>query len=264
MRLMASIERDGASLFYQKKGNGDPALVFVHGWTCDHTHFVSQVEHFSAEHQTVVLDLPGHGQSDAVGPFNIEAYSDDVAWLCRALDLDRPVVIGHSMGGMIAVQLGASYPEMVSAVVALDSPFLSPAGLQESVQPLITAMEGPAHYEARKEMAASTIGPFVDPELRDTLIATMCAPERHVAAEAFASVVEWDGAKVLCGLTVPVLAITAGMGGPGGPTDASRLLGECPKLLTGATVGAGHFIQLEVPHQVNAMLERFIELLPGL
>jgi pimeloyl-ACP methyl ester carboxylesterase len=168
------------------------------------------------------------------------------------------------MGGMIAVQLAASYPETVRAVVALDSPFVSPAGLQESVEPLITAMEGPGHFEARREMAIATIGPFVDPELRDTLAATMCAPERHVAAEAFASVVEWDGAKVLCGLDMPVLAVTAGMGGPGGPTDASGLLSECPKLLTGAVVGAGHFIQIEVPDQVNAMLARFLDLVPGL
>jgi pimeloyl-ACP methyl ester carboxylesterase len=261
---MASIERDGASLFYEKKGSGDPALVFVHGWTCDHTHFVSQVDHFSTRHQTVVLDLRGHGQSQAIGPFNIEAYSDDVAWLCRALDLDRPVVVGHSMGGMIAVQLAANYPERAQAVVALDSPFVSPAGLQDSVASLLTAMDGPGHYEARREMAAASIGPFASPELRDRLVATLCAPERHVAAEAFASVVEWDGAKILCGLTVPVLAITAGMGGPGGATDASRLLSECPKLLTGATVGAGHFIQIEVPDQVNAMLERFLDLLPGL
>jgi pimeloyl-ACP methyl ester carboxylesterase len=165
---------------------------------------------------------------------------------------------------MIAVQLAASYPEKVRAVVALDSPFGSPAGLRDSVEPLITAMEGPGHLEARREMAASTIGPFADPQMRDTLVTTMCGPERHVAAEAFASVVEWDGAKVLCGVTVPVLAITAGMGGPGGATDASRLLSECPKLLTGATVGAGHFIQIEVPEQVNAMLERFLDLLPSL
>jgi pimeloyl-ACP methyl ester carboxylesterase len=261
---MASIERDGTSLFYEKKGSGDPALVFVHGWTCDHTHFVPQVEHFSADHTTVVVDLRGHGQSEAIGPFNIEAYSDDVAWLCRALDLDGPVVIGHSMGGMIAVQLAASYPETVRAVVALDSPFVPSAGLQDTVEPLITAMDGPGHFEARREMAAFTIGPFAAPELRDTLVATMCAPERNVAVEAFASVVEWDGAKVLCGVTVPVLTITAGTGGPDGPTDASRLLGECPRLLTGATVGAGHFIQLEVPDQVNAMLERFLDLLPGL
>jgi pimeloyl-ACP methyl ester carboxylesterase len=261
---MVSIARNGASLFYETTGSGDPALVFIHGWTCDHTNFTSQVEHFSTKHQTVVLDLRGHGQSDAVGPFNIEAYSDDVAWLCRALDLDRPVVIGHSMGGMIAVQLAASYPETVRAVVALDSPFVSGAGLQDTVGPFVAAMEGPGHFDARREMAAATIGPFVDPGLRDKLVAIMCAPERHVATEAFASVVEWDGAKVLCGLTVPVLAITAGTGGPGGYTDASRLLTECPKLLTGATVGAGHFIQLEVPDQINAMLERFLDLLPGL
>lgn len=261
---MALIERDGVSLFYETKGSGAPALVFIHGWTCDHTHFTPQVEHFSGSHRTVVVDLRGHGQSDAIGPFNIEAYSDDVAWLCSALDLDHPVVTGHSMGGMIAVQLAASHPDAVRAVVALDSPFLSPGALRAAVEPLITAMEGPGHVEARREMAVGTLGPHIDPDLRDSLVATMCAPERHVAAEAFSSIVEWDGATILSQLTVPVLAITAGMGGAGGATDSSRFRAEIPWLFTGATVGAGHFIQLEVPDQVNAMLDRFLAIIPGI
>ncbi len=106
-------------------------------------------------------------------------------------------------------------------------------------------------------MAAATFGPYDDPELRDRIIATMCAPARGVAAEAFASVVAWNGAEILPQLTVPV-SVSASIGGY---TDASPLIPACAQLLTCATVGAGHFIQLEVPNQVNAMLERFLEVI---
>ncbi len=255
---MPVIERDGVELFYEVHGSGDPPIVFIHGWTCDHTHFAPQAEYFSTGHRCVLLDMRGHGQSEAVGPFNIPAFSDDVVWICRQLRLDRPVVVGHSMGGMIAVDLAATHPGLVAAVAALDSPFVASGTLRSDVQPLITALEGDAHREARAEMAAVTIGPYVSRQLRDQLVQTMCTAERHVAQEAFLSVVAWDGAKTLPGVTVPVLAITAGTGGPGGHTDASRLAAECTHLLTGATVGAGHFIQLEVPDQVNAMLARFL------
>ncbi len=63
-------------------------------------------------------------------------------------------------------------------------------------------------------MAAATFGPYDDPELRDRIIATMCAPARGVAAEAFASVVAWNGAEILPQLTVPVLSLPVSEGTP--------------------------------------------------
>jgi pimeloyl-ACP methyl ester carboxylesterase len=255
---MALIEREGVNLFYEDREGGDPAMVFVHGWTCDHTHFIPQADHFSPRHRTVLVDLRGHGHSEAVGSYDIPSFADDLVWLCGALDLDRPVIVGHSMGGMIAVQLAALHPEVVRAVAALDSPFVRAGGLHSEVEPLITALQGPGHLAARREMAAATFGPYDNPELCERIVATLCAPDRDVAAEAFASVVAWSGAEILPQLTVPVLTVT---GSIGGYTDASPLISDCAQLFTCATVGAGHFIQLEVPDQVNAMLERFLEII---
>jgi pimeloyl-ACP methyl ester carboxylesterase len=252
------IERDGVGLFYEEAGSGDPALLFVHGWTCDHSQFGPQVECFSPRHRTVVLDMRGHGYSEAIGPFDIPTYSEDVAWLSLSLGLDRPVVVGHSMGGMIAVELAGRHPELVRAVVALDSPFVAAGELKATVGPLLQALAGPEHLEARRQAAAMTVGPFASADLREQVVSTHCAPDRAVAEEAFASVVGWDGARILPQVQVPVLSISSSLGGPGGYTDASRFSAECSQLFTAGVVGAGHFIQLEVPDQVNAMIQRFL------
>jgi pimeloyl-ACP methyl ester carboxylesterase len=257
MLPMALIEREGVKLFYEDRGGGEPAMVFVHGWTCDHTHFIPQAEFFSPHHRTILVDLRGHGHSQAIGTYDIPSFADDIVWLCHALDLDRPVIVGHSMGGMIAVELAARQPEVVRAVVALDSPFVRAGELSSDLESLIRALEGPGHLGARRDMAATTFGPYDDPELCERIVATLCAPDRNVAAEAFASVMAWNGAEILPQLRVPVLTVT---GRIGGYTDASPLIPDCGQLFTCATVGAGHFIQLEVPNQVNAMLERFLEI----
>jgi pimeloyl-ACP methyl ester carboxylesterase len=260
MRAVPRARRDGVALFYEEAGTGDPSIVFVHGWTCDHSQFGPQMEHFSARHRTIAVDMRGHGRSDAVGPFDIPGYSDDVAWLCAALGLDRPVLVGHSMGGMIAVELASRSPELLGAVVALDSPFVAPGDLRRTVGPLLEALGGPDHLVARKEMAERSVGPYASPDLRDRVVATHCVPPQQVARDAFASLVGWDGASALAQVEVPVLCITAGMGGPGGHTDPSYLAAQCPRLFVGAVVGAGHFIQLEVSDQVNAMIERFLSI----
>ncbi len=256
---MAFIERDGVKLFYEEAGRDSDAapLLLVHGWTCAHAHFDPQAAHFAPGRRVVSVDLRGHGASDVTGPFTIEQFADDMAWLCGALDLRRPVVIGHSMGGMIAVQMAATRPDVVRAAVALDSPFAPAGSMAEVIESLTASLSGPDHLAARRAMIDAMFGPHDDPQRAAEVAAVMLATPRDVTIEAIASVLGWDGEGALRSSTVPVLTVAAAAGSP---MDASRLVADCPHLSVGQTVGAGHFIQLEVPDQVNAMLERFLKM----
>ena len=61
---MPQVTRDGLSLYYEQEGRGDPPLLFIHGWCCDHTFFQPQVDYFKARHAVTTLDLRGCGHSD--------------------------------------------------------------------------------------------------------------------------------------------------------------------------------------------------------
>src|SRR5262245_66460291 len=101
----------GLSLYYERAGSGDPELLFVPGWCCDHTAFRPQFEHFAREHAVTAVDLRGVGQSDRPREgYSIPELADDVAALCALLGITQPVVVGHSLGGMIGVALAARYP----------------------------------------------------------------------------------------------------------------------------------------------------------
>src|SRR5688500_18012179 len=77
---MSYAKRDGLGLFYRQEGSGDPPLVFVHGWCCDHTFFQPQFDHFKASHAVTTLDLRGCGQSDRPkDSYDIPTLADDVA-----------------------------------------------------------------------------------------------------------------------------------------------------------------------------------------
>ncbi len=83
---MPYVKRDGLSLYYEQQGSGDPPLVFVHGWCCDHTFFQPQFDHFKASHVVTTLNLRGCGKSDRPEQgYDIPTLADDVAWLCREL-----------------------------------------------------------------------------------------------------------------------------------------------------------------------------------
>ncbi|HAF10749.1 MAG TPA: alpha/beta hydrolase, partial [Chloroflexi bacterium] len=86
---MSIRERNGKKLAYLDEGSGDPAFVFVHGWTCNRSYFSLQHDHFKAGHRVVSVDLRGHGQSDQPqSGYAIRDQAEDIAWLIGELGLD--------------------------------------------------------------------------------------------------------------------------------------------------------------------------------
>jgi len=253
-----SLERDGVRLFFEEREGGSPPFLFVHAWGADHTHFAPQLEYFGGDHRTIAVDLRGHGQSDKPErPYTMEAFADDVAWMCGELRIDRPVVVGHSMGGVVALVLAADFPQLPRALVALDAPILPTEQLAAAGPQLTAGMRSPAFREVTRQFYSMVAGFDDQPASKERLIDGLASGEQHVMASAMEQVFAYDTASAASRCNLPFLYIAAGAW----VADIARLRELCPQLLTGQTVGAGHFHQLEVPEQLNPMIARFVRLL---
>jgi pimeloyl-ACP methyl ester carboxylesterase len=114
-------EVNGVRLYYVRAGSGEPEMFFVPGWCCDHTAFRPQFDYFQDSHVVTAVDLRGVGKSDRPEQgYSIPELTDDVALLCAEVGIEKPVIVGHSLGGMIAVELAARYPALPSALVLVD------------------------------------------------------------------------------------------------------------------------------------------------
>ncbi|MDT4915302.1 MAG: hypothetical protein QOH89_2 [Pseudonocardiales bacterium] len=259
---MTILDRDGVHLFYEEQGDAEPTLLFVHGWSGDHHHFGPQAARFAANHRVISVDLRGHGASDVPDQaYTVEGFADDLSWLCGHLGTDRVVVVGHSMGGSVALALAANHQELVSAVVLVDSPLVWPDDTRSALRQGAEAMSGPDGAAVRRTIIDAFFIPTDNAERRIALTEQMLQTPDQVAASAFLSVATWDQHGAAARVKAPVLALLSGTmpltvadNFPSGVVD---------ELAIGQTVGAGHFIQLEVPDQVNSMLERFLQLLRG-
>jgi pimeloyl-ACP methyl ester carboxylesterase len=243
------------SLFYERAGSGTPELLFVHGWCCDRTAFRPQLEHFEPRHAVTALDLRGCGRSDRpVGGYTIPELTDDLAAFCAAVRIEQPVVVGHSLGGMIAVEVAARHPSLPRALVLVDPGPIDP--LPATVQgfaELSAQLEGPDGEKVRR-LYVGDMGAR-DEALARWIVDLMCAVPLPIAAAVIRGVNEWKGVDAFARCTVPALLLRADLADE---PDALRLRTIKPDLEVGVTVGAGHFHQLEVPEQVNGMIERFL------
>lgn len=253
---MQKRSRDGVALAYEEAGSGEPPMLFVHCYCCDHTYMATQFRHFARTHRAISVDLRGHGESDKPEQeYTPAGFADDLAWMCGQLAVERPIVVGHSMGGNVAFELARRHPDLAAAVVAIDSAIIPPPWLIDAVKQHAETLRRPGYRDAQRQFVAGFFLPTDDDQLKAEIVEGMASLPQHVMTSALDNhILYWDGAGAAAACKVPMLLIAAAM-----PlSDVERMRQLCPQLVVGQTVGAGHFNNRVVPEQVNAMIDRFL------
>lgn len=119
---MPTVRTNDIDTYYERRGSGPP-VVFVHGAVLDHAQWRPQVDALSDDYETIAYDVRGHGRTggSARGTYSIELFADDLDALVTALDLDRFVLCGLSMGGCIAQVYAAEHPDRLAGLVLADT-----------------------------------------------------------------------------------------------------------------------------------------------
>lgn len=253
---MQRLDRDGVALAYEETGSGAPPFLLVHGWTHDHTYLAPQADHLSRKHRVVSVDLRGHGESDKPDqPYTIAGLADDLAWLICELGLNRPIVVGHSMGGAVTLHLAGHHGSLVSAAILLDPAVFIPRTIQESLAPMRGALRSPGFREAQRQFVNGfSFLPSDDVQLRQQIVEHMSSAPQHVMAGCWEAMLDYDAAPAATACRVPVLCIAAAR-----PiADLAAFRAANPQVVFGQTVGSGHYHQLLVPDQVNSMIDGFV------
>jgi pimeloyl-ACP methyl ester carboxylesterase len=126
---MFTVRTDDIETHYEASGNGPP-IVFIHGALSDHSAAAQQLESFSDTYTAIAYDLRGHGNTanPQHAPYSVDLLAEDLRAFITEMDLERPVLCGVSMGGMIAQVYASRYPDQLSGLVLADTfspPFLS-------------------------------------------------------------------------------------------------------------------------------------------
>jgi pimeloyl-ACP methyl ester carboxylesterase len=136
------IEANGLEVYYEDYGEGEP-LMLIHGGTATSQSWASHLPAFTEHFEVFTPDSRGHGRTDnPTGELGYRVMADDLASLIDALGLQRPLVLGYSDGGQIALELGLRYPGLARALVLGGTQFRFSEAYLEAVRSLLGITEG--------------------------------------------------------------------------------------------------------------------------
>ncbi|MEM9783323.1 MAG: alpha/beta hydrolase [Pseudomonadota bacterium] len=212
----------------------------------------------------VAPDLPGHGQSAVLqGPSRLGAYTDRIARLIEVLD--APVVLlGHSMGAMIALDLAARRPELCRGVAALNAIFRRPPQAAAAIRARSRALAG-ALSEGGAVDPSATLARWFGTDL-ESAPARACgawlrsAPRAGYSA-AYAVFAEEDGPsdRALATLSCPALFLTGAQDPNSTPAMSKAMAALVPDGEAVVVTGAAHMMPMTHPTAVNATLAAFLD-----
>src|SRR3569833_674314 len=113
---------DSVHIDYRVWGKGEPAVVLIHGWACDSAYWNAQIETLKSRYTVVAVNLAGHGGSEANRTdWSMGNYGEDIATVVRQLKNRQVILVGHSMGGDVALEASRRIGDRVIGIIAVDS-----------------------------------------------------------------------------------------------------------------------------------------------
>ena len=256
-----SVASDGVDIHYEVHGEGEPALVFIHGWSCDRSYWRAQVDYFANQYQVITVDLAGHGESGINRTeWTLRNYANDVASVVNALRPEKLVLVGHSLGGHVALEAANLLKKRVLLVVGADSLHdLSATFSDEEKTALLQAMETDFRATTEGMVRNQMFLSDADTSLVEVVASDIGSAPPAVAIGTLKGYDRWtkkDRRETLTNLKVPVHVINSREYRSTNVTAGTELVHSFTATLM---PNVGHFVMLENPLGFNKLLAELVE-----
>jgi pimeloyl-ACP methyl ester carboxylesterase len=260
---------DGYKIHYVDQGQGEPAMVFIPGWRCDHSFWRKQADTFAGSHRMIMIDLIGHGKSDKPKvEYTIGLFVRAVEAVMKHAGVKRAVIVGHSMGANVARQFALKHPDMVTGVVIVDGALEEMPKDPEKLAQWRTGFKeftgrfiGPDGEANAEKFIRGFFVPSTPPEIQEEVVTKMMATPAYVGQSAMKNFMDpalW-GDEPVPAPTLAVYAVTPELT----PEFESYLHRIFPNLTYVREKDVDHFFMLAKPEVLNSPLMDFLSKLKG-
>jgi len=257
----------GALLAYDERGDG-PTILFLHGHPFSRAMWSTQLDVLSDEFRALAPDLPGYGDSAPLAEtMSMRGFADTVVGLLDARRVERATIVGLSMGGLVAMELGLGYPERVHGLV-LAATTAAPVTDEEAERRRATAadIEANGMLGHTVEMLPRLFGPVAarNPAVTVPIVTTMLRTSPAGPAAALRGRAERpDYASLLRTLRPPALVIAGDRDAYSTREVTDQLVAALPNPEVLILEGVGHFPNLEAPDVFDDAVRSFARAASG-
>jgi pimeloyl-ACP methyl ester carboxylesterase len=252
---------DGVRIHYETTGKGRPALVLVHCWTCDSSFWQAHIGRLAKTHQVVTLDLAGHGRSGRTRKnYTIQAFGQDVKAVADKLKLDRMVLVGHSMGGPVALEAARLLGDRVVGIVPVDTllDVEQPSDPKETAA-VMEKMQADFKGTTTAFMRQYLFAPTTPPAVADRVLAETTAFPPDIAIAALRDSWNYNAAPAFEAVKAPIVAVN----GDRFPTNFEGNRRHSPGYDALIMKGVGHYPMLEDPARFGDLLHEALRKVEG-
>jgi N-formylmaleamate deformylase len=262
--MNATIHANGIDIHYHRTGRDKRQVVMLHGLTDNGACWTRLANELAADYDCIIPDARGHGKSSAPADgYSFEEQADDVIAFIEALALDRPALIGHSLGGAVSAQVAAKAPELIRAAILEDPAFISD-------EPRDHRSDWPDRHRATQAMSHDDLvakGKAENPLWSADTFDLWAIAKHETRMEVFNALQSAppDFRNTVANFGVPVLMITGddARGVVVSAETATELQSLNPNLSVVNVPGAGHCIRYEQPDRVAEIVKGFLGELYG-
>jgi pimeloyl-ACP methyl ester carboxylesterase len=249
-RSKPSVAGAAGRLVIDDGGHGGVPVVFVHSFAGTSAHWAAQLEHLRRSRRAIAINLRGHGGSHAPADndYTIPSLAQDIAAVADALDLQRFVLVGHSMGGSAAAAYAAQHPERLAGLVLVGTPGYMPPDIAKEV---LGALETNYAQVMAEHWASMTQG--AREHIKPRLNADMRRMSRKASKAMIAATFNFDPSPALSNYHGPALLVDTVHGEGHG-----ALHQLVPRVQRERLTGTSHWPQLDDPATFNRLLDRFL------
>jgi len=249
----------GIRVHYKSLGEGDTALVFIHGWTCNMNFWRYQVPAFDGKIRMILVDLPGHGESNKPKvDYTMDLFARSVDAVLKEAGVEKAVLAGHSMGTPVIRQFARLYPKKTAGLIVVDGALRAPKFKPEDFEKFLARFSNADWKDNITKMVDSMFTPDTPAEVRKAIKDGMPSAPQHVAASAMKEMfnpVNWKDEEKI---EAPLQVIMAKS--PNWPADYEPFVRKiAPQVDYHVMEGVGHFLMMEKPKEFNELVMGFLK-----
>ncbi|MDJ0757669.1 MAG: alpha/beta hydrolase [Ardenticatenaceae bacterium] len=243
-----------SNLFVDDGGTGLLPVLFIHSLAGNTGQWSAQLSHLRASRRAVALDLPGHGRSAAPadGNFAIDSLAQAVHRSVEEMGLEKFVLVGHSLGGSVAVAYAGMHPKRVAGLLLVDPSGDSTQIPQEEIRPFLGALDSEAYPAVIEgywnQILEGSTGATQEKTLQD-----LRSTPRETVVSALKAIFQYNPQPALQHYNGPKLSIITPL------NETPFALHQLdPNLPHQVITGTGHWLQMDKPEAFNRLMDKFL------